>query len=544
MARFRSEADKGNVARGVGVALVIATLLALFYASYSAGDSSANHMAMLLLEKRKLKDQKEKLNECKHRQMAGMQQEAQMDANTAALKATNMKLEQQVEETMLKLESLEKKHLDCVGQADSQKETWTAADRERASRIEELRERNKHLQKTSGRLTNVKGMKFVLLDASIKKLKLENRYLREKLGMPGQEIDEDEIIAKWNHTLQSSVVASNRSEFEISLTRPPRGLNASKELTGEKVFFQSKGIDGHYVRPSWGNKTGTQPLRHGVQEKSESIISTISKQIRVIYDYALCAIGNTATFTYPTYMRPLGNKPDAKDISLIDILDTPLVEFCDDCKPQEETGEFKLACQGFSTREQYGSQLFWKMRSRIRFQERILLEADNFIADNDLGEFIAIRLNWDPSFKEDCTTLIENPPQIAYRRILKRKKVVEHTTGDLAQACFPSEELAVETINNIVAKVGSPKVYVSTAMGQEQWAALQEKISAKLFRLPESVADQEAIDIMIASQAKYFVANRFDVVSSQIVEFFYLHTPQRFQDYTMLWEGSDSISVW
>ena len=200
MARFSSEADKGNVVKSVGLAITAVLLLALFYGSYSAGDNTSNHMALLLLEQRKLKDQKEKLNICKHRQMAGAQHDAKMDANTAALKTTNMKLEQQVEETMLKLESLEKKHLDCVGQAESQKETWTSADRERATKIDELRERNKHLVKTSERLTNVKGMKFVLLDASIKKLKLENRYLREKLGMPGMEVDEELIIAKWNHT--------------------------------------------------------------------------------------------------------------------------------------------------------------------------------------------------------------------------------------------------------------------------------------------------------------------------------------------------------
>ena len=47
--------------------------------------------------------------------------------------------------------------------------------------------------------------------------------------------------------------ASNRSEFEISLTKPPRGLNASRELTVEKVFFQGKGTDGHYMRPKWGS---------------------------------------------------------------------------------------------------------------------------------------------------------------------------------------------------------------------------------------------------------------------------------------------------
>ena len=238
------------------------------------------------------------------------------------------------------------------------------------------------------------------------------------------------------------------------------------------------------------------------------------------------------------------SKPDSKDVSLIDVIDTPLVEFCDDCRPQEETGEFKLACQGFSTREQYGSQLFWRMRSRIRFKEPILIEADNFVNDNDLGEFIAIRLNWETSFKEDCSALINNPPQMAYRRILKRKKVTEYTKADLALACYPTEELVVETMNNLVAKTGSTKVYVSTSMSAEQWTSLQEKISAKLFRYPENSTNFESIDITIASQSKYFVANRFDIVSSQIVEFYYLLMPQRFQEYTMFWEGSDSISVW
>eukprot|EP01061_Rhynchopus_euleeides_P004681 TRINITY_DN13920_c0_g1_i2.p1 TRINITY_DN13920_c0_g1~~TRINITY_DN13920_c0_g1_i2.p1 ORF type:complete len:240 (+),score=79.29 TRINITY_DN13920_c0_g1_i2:405-1124(+) len=233
-------------------------------------------------------------------------------------------------------------------------------------------------------------------------------------------------------------------------------------------------------------------------------------------------------FIYPAHFKATSSSEKLQLLS--SVIDTPLVKFCAGCKPQEHTVEFRLACEGYSSDELYGSIMFWRMRSRIRFTLDILEEADRFISDKGLENSAAVRLLRKEA--ADCKDA-DVKPQMSYTRLLRRKVPEVSTTHD-AQ-CSPPDDVVVTAINKLVARTKVDRVYLSTDATEDELSNIVAQITVPVVRM-ETTEDvrTQAIDVVVASKSNHLIASRFGITSTQIVELFLLENALR----------TERVSVW
>jgi len=473
----------------------------------------------------------------------------QARTNYSRVKTTNLKGEQGQlwnsnhhlegeNERLVKVnEELEKKAIECAESIEMQKQEVSEEDRRNARILAELERRNKELRDKAKRYSNVQGMRTILLLANIKKLTEENVRLRNRLEMPKMDPNDEYIgslVQKWrkiDETLAEAgsdpkavpVLRPNGTEFSQILKRPKTDFRYEEKKNKGRIFIQSKGKDGEYNRPTWRGRVGTQPLKHGVMFGSKDAIETldVTRQFRVLYEYALCALGNNITkFIYPTQFR---RSPKGVTEMLHELVDTPLILFCDDCRPQHKTPEFKLLCQGYSTEVQYGSHLFWRMRSRLSFNPKFLKLADSWLEK----EGLALNRNGTLTVRFKQGEYVETArPQLSYSRLLKGRA---KELGESKKDQVPGVDTALEAVNKVIAERGVHTVYLTSDAPSKIIEQFKNGVKAKIVRYPGTGQRTEdaIVDIVIASRMESVIVNRFDITSTHIAEFFLLNNKLR-----------------
>eukprot|EP00756_Hemistasia_phaeocysticola_P016790 Hpha_TRINITY_DN15498_c2_g2::TRINITY_DN15498_c2_g2_i1::g.173050::m.173050 len=430
----------------------------------------------------------------------------------------NRRLEEDNERLVKMNEELEKRSMECAENSEQQKQAWTDEDRRHAGVLTKLEKRNKELLLRSKRLSNVAGMKMILLESNERKLGQENLLLREKLGLPAQEQNAEyvkSLVGKWDKSLQYRrriVFDPNRTEFSQILKKPQLDWKYSEDQHAARIFFMTRSNDGTYTRPSWNGRVGTQPLAHGVQTSNAPWKKNLAGLLKTLIDYSLCAVGNNITrIMFPTHFTEEAGS--IKELSMTDFVDTPLVLFCDDCRPQHHTEPFKLLCQGYTTREQYGTFMYWRTRSRISFANKYLQEADRWIAEQGLEpqSTLAVHLPRGRKVASWCTNRWRkggSRVSLTYRRLLKGK--VEELAST-EEECLPSLDNMAEGIQKVAKKAGATDVFVVGVTDGEEWAELAGKLGEgglKAHRLAPPSTAITVQNVAIASKMGHLLVPR------------------------------------
>eukprot|EP01062_Namystynia_karyoxenos_P080806 TRINITY_DN876_c0_g1_i1.p1 TRINITY_DN876_c0_g1~~TRINITY_DN876_c0_g1_i1.p1 ORF type:complete len:557 (+),score=169.91 TRINITY_DN876_c0_g1_i1:102-1772(+) len=541
-----SESQAGGTIAVLGALAAFAGLFTLAYRWGSSTQASEGSSRAGDAKRRSdfLRDQ---VRQCTKKTTHSQYRTANLKGEAATLWQTNKQLEEDNERLVKMNEELEKRSIECVEGSELQKQTWSDEDKKNADALNKLDKHNKELRLRSKRLSSVTGMRMVLLQSGVQKLGEENRRLRAKLGMESVAQDEayaNSLVAKWKDPQAGAaqisnlnwrnVVAPNRTEFTQILRKPKTDFQFDEDRHSRRIFFPTKTNDGDYTKPSWNGRSGTQKLQHGVHVGERYVTPVdISRSIRILYEYALCAMGNNITrFMYPNHFRATRNT--AED-SLVDYIETPLVLFCDDCMPQHRTGEFKLLCQGYSSEDQYGSFMFWRMRSRIVFKSTLRMAAERWMEHNDFTDrtsSLAVRL-----VRATSSSKCNRRPQLSYLRLLKGR--AHETSDSVEEQCNPSIAHVLKVIKSIARKNGVSKVFFSLeGVSEDEWSDLQtgvQEAGAQAFRrLPGGQrARDAALDILIASQMGRIIVNRWDITSTHIAEYFLLENRLRSQNITV-----------
>eukprot|EP01062_Namystynia_karyoxenos_P048536 TRINITY_DN36_c0_g1_i1.p1 TRINITY_DN36_c0_g1~~TRINITY_DN36_c0_g1_i1.p1 ORF type:complete len:595 (+),score=254.01 TRINITY_DN36_c0_g1_i1:126-1787(+) len=538
--RGSGAADNQQVA---AVAAVLTLMVALFVGAYRWGSSWQGEDVRRGSDLRQTGDYlRDQLKVCRSKTHYSLERTTSFKGESGVLWQGNRQLEEENERLVRLNEELEKKSIECVENNELQKQTWSEEDQKAARELAELDRRNKELRFTAKRLSSAQGMRTILLLASIRKLAEENRRLRQKLELPSVEPSDEYIaglVEKWRRVDKAlteagetgpmsdragEVLKPNGTEFSQLLRRPKLDWQLDHRHAA-LIFWQTKGPDGEYVQPSWLGRVGTPKLQHGVLVGQQfAPIMDIARQLRVLYEYALCAMGNNLTeFMYPTGFRTHSR---AAPESLHDYLETPLVSFCDECRPQHNSAEFKLLCQGFSSEDQYGSPLFWRMRSRLRFRSSLLKRAERWMEDSGFGgvnRTLAVRLKRG-DFEEKCQMIrSRGRPQLSFLRLLRGR--VRESSTSFDNQCFPGTEHVIRTINDVCGAKRIERVFLTTDAAQNEVDLIRSRVKVPVVvhrPTHRNYTHDTILEIVVASSMRYAILNRFDIQSTHIGEYFLL----------------------
>eukprot|EP01062_Namystynia_karyoxenos_P048541 TRINITY_DN36_c0_g2_i3.p1 TRINITY_DN36_c0_g2~~TRINITY_DN36_c0_g2_i3.p1 ORF type:complete len:578 (+),score=240.06 TRINITY_DN36_c0_g2_i3:89-1822(+) len=545
-------------ALGLGGVVLLAALFAAAY-HFGAGRQAEEGSQRTQDLKQRVDYTRDTLKKCQNRTRLSREHTHVLQGEGGEVWQRNKRLEEENNRLVRLNEELEKRNIECVENSELTKHRWRDEDNRNAERLSALDQENRLLRSQSKRLRGTQGMRTIILLATVKKLAQEMATLRQSLKLPAATIDSefiDSLVVKWMEIDSAArakgqvgplshhsgeVLPPNKSEMWSGLRRPSVLEQFDPDRRVRSMFVPKRGATGWRL-PCWNERCGTQDVRHGTYVGSRlAPITDVNRQMRVLYEYALCAVGNNITkFMYPTSFKRCKS---CHTEYVHNYIETPLVLFCDDCRPQHNTNTFKLLCAGNTAEQLYGSELFWRMRSRLRFKGRFFNIAYDWLDENRFGvpggrlkgsRTLAVRLPRGEEWAKACNAAREaKRPVLSYSKLLKAKDgVVEHS-DDHDEQCMPPWSVVYSKINARaawLAKDGGDaqvKVYISSGPGSisdAEWYDLQTNVNYPIFRRLSHgrPTEDDIVDSLIAACSERLILNRFDIKSSIILEAYQL----------------------
>eukprot|EP01062_Namystynia_karyoxenos_P048544 TRINITY_DN36_c0_g2_i6.p1 TRINITY_DN36_c0_g2~~TRINITY_DN36_c0_g2_i6.p1 ORF type:complete len:581 (+),score=240.10 TRINITY_DN36_c0_g2_i6:131-1873(+) len=556
VSRKKAEEQRRNIVLGSGAAVI----LVLFLATYLWGSKKQTKISQKQAGEIKSRGEflRKQLKQCQNGTRLRADKAVQLQGDAARLWSSNRQLEDENDRLLAVNDEMEHKKVECEENTKLTKQSWTDEDRLFSGKVWELQSVNAKLTQQVQRLSNSSiGMRSTILNALLQSLSKEHQKLRLEYDGMKPTVDRryvDELVSKWQK-IDAELVAAGKPGPMSSREGEVLPINASERVTPEvtvldrydpdrhakTIFIPRRGKDGNWQLPGWNGRQGTQKLRMGVYVRSKlNPVTTVNRQMRVLYEYALCALSKNITkFMYPSRFKRCAT---CKDDWLHNYIETPLVFFCDDCRPQHTTNAFKLLCAGTSAEAQYGGELFWRMRSRLIFKGAFRTKAEAWMLDNFFrvagldpkdkdkrwGKTISVRLPHigDPDWPKTCEVArTTKRPILAYTKLLKGRDGVTELSSDVDEQCSPPRALVKQAVNAKIKEMSQGedvRVYVSAGrnMTEAEWYQLQGDIDAPLYRRrpTERATEDDVIDTLISASCDVVFVNRFDIKSTQILE--------------------------
>eukprot|EP01062_Namystynia_karyoxenos_P048540 TRINITY_DN36_c0_g2_i2.p1 TRINITY_DN36_c0_g2~~TRINITY_DN36_c0_g2_i2.p1 ORF type:complete len:622 (+),score=257.96 TRINITY_DN36_c0_g2_i2:145-1866(+) len=558
--RLRRDQQQRGTLCVAGALALVAILFAIAYATGGKKQAKIGGRATLQL-KASGDFLRKQLRECSNRTKLSAGRVSRLQGESAEFYHANRQLEQENDRLVRLNDDLERSNLECEEDVRLKQHAWQLEDQTGRARLEELKGANAQLQGRAQLLGTNKGQGQTLLTLALQSLQKQHQDLRRDQGLLPATVDRayvDGLVAKWREidaemVKQGKVGPMSQREGEVL---PPNASEISPktnavvtvldmydpDVHAKSILIPKQDRLGNWQIPGWNGRYGTQPLRHGTYVNSRyAPVTDINRQMRVLYEYGLCAVANNITqFMYPTAYKRC---KDCHTEYLHNYIETPLVLFCDDCRPQHNTNTFKLLCAGNTAEQLYGSELFWRMRSRLRFKGRFFNIAYDWLDENRFGvpggrlkgsRTLAVRLPRGEEWAKACNAAREaKRPVLSYSKLLKAKDgVVEHS-DDHDEQCMPPWSVVYSKINARaawLAKDGGDaqvKVYISSGPGSisdAEWYDLQTNVNYPIFRRLSHgrPTEDDIVDSLIAACSERLILNRFDIKSSIILEAYQL----------------------
>eukprot|EP01065_Artemidia_motanka_P030029 TRINITY_DN3604_c4_g1_i1.p1 TRINITY_DN3604_c4_g1~~TRINITY_DN3604_c4_g1_i1.p1 ORF type:complete len:579 (+),score=203.34 TRINITY_DN3604_c4_g1_i1:142-1878(+) len=557
----KRDSDDGTNWTAVGLA---AALLTVFVGAYLWG--SRRQEAVGTKQTGELKQRgkyvRQQLRQCQNSSRLSDEKASELQGEVAALWSKNRVLEEDNERLLALNDDLEQKRGVCMEKTQLTKQTWKEDDQANSGLAWQLQGETARLRQQVNALDKTTGMRSTILLALVKALSKEHLELKEGLtgSSRGLVVDTkyvDGLVAKWKK-IDADLVAQGKPGPMTTREGDILPFNVSADFTmtskrevikvtdrydpdrlAKAIFIPRRGPDGKWQLPGWNGRQGTQTIRKGtyVRRKKFCPETSINRQMRVLYEYALCALSRNVTkFAFPTMFKRC---KDCVDEFLHNYVETPLVLFCDDCTSQHNSNAFKLLCQSTGAEQEYGSELFWRMRSRLLFKGTFRTLAENWSFDNFFraagmnpddkdkrwGKTLSVRLSsvGNPEWSKTCEAARQHKrPILSFTKLLKGKAT--EYSADVDEQCSPPLSVVKAKINEKIAELGTEKVrvYISTGRGMsdKQWYELERGITAPIYRRrpTERATEDDIVDTLIAASCDALILNRYDLKSTMILE--------------------------
>ncbi|KAJ9455020.1 hypothetical protein DIPPA_14587 [Diplonema papillatum] len=449
-----------------------------------------------------------------------------------------------------------------------QKDT-RAADAVTAKRQEKeaVVKRQAHLRSELARFGTA-GQDAIVLSSLMGDLTAEHQRLRRALGLPAVEVTDDYL---YERMYEISLNPDLRDQFydrqnEVQPVRPgelddfprvafePFTADAAqlRQLFVAQRVSADGGADAQWTEPSWNGHSARRNSTRGLHVGAALVGKPVSYLVTLLerlYDYALCAAArNLSDFLFPGAFTTRANET----VALPSLVATPFVSFCEDCVLNDKSTEFRFLCLGAAVKQQYGSLLFWRVRSRIVVSDSVRNAAARFIAENDAHQAVAVRVLSDAE-NERCHWMVlqQQEPLLFFSRVLSDNSTGVPFVRVYADATSPKQCIGAGAGSDLVARVvplkeahKASKVFVVGDLKDEQWASLENDFAAQGTQVVRIVrgsyateAEAFAVEMTVAAGLKGLLVSRNDPTSAFIVETYLIN-------HGFAPEAFDAISVW
>ncbi len=519
-------------------------LLAVFFAGYRFGirtETKAGNEAVIPLraEERSWQD---KLTKCHNDQHTFVTNDAVAKKKISELEEAARRQDLSNDEMYRRNEKLDTDSSVCTGELQAQFAQWQESDEKLAARIREISDVNTNWRVQIKRLTEVQAQSDMLLGMSLRRVREENFRLRALLGQSATEQDpivlENAVLEKWSPSIDTTTLQEVReiSTTENSTLKKSANIFVYNSSEHTELFFPTVKSDGSLSRPSYFGREGTSEVTKGtILGIKRRRIYSVAFLVKALYNYGLCAYrNNNPNFTYPDtfYIKPNSSRTHASEL-----IDTPLLRFCIDCKRWANSTEFRLACLGDTVDFQYGTRDFWAVRSMIRYHSAFYQAAEDLQVNLGLipdpgnapkkdgadplapGNYLAAIYRSDSAVQRRCTDGVwARHTEYITKRYPKRNF---YLSGRTAPMCSPPVAVWCDSVKNFVIANNITRVYVSTT----QRASIELKkcqfpsnvdvsISTPRQREPED----QVLDQIILSKGQYLISDAYSDLAQVVTE--------------------------
>eukprot|EP00758_Cryptobia_borreli_P014348 Tbor_TRINITY_DN5912_c0_g4::TRINITY_DN5912_c0_g4_i2::g.18717::m.18717 len=361
------------------------------------------------------------------------------------------------------------------------------------------------------------------------------------------EVLEQQDVSRVNSTTsppKPMVVLSQNISIHLP-QQPPKPLFIKKsQAANSSIFFVgAESLDGKPIRPSWNNNVMQIPIKSFKEAGRASM--TIIPQTSVaavmisLYDAVMCGAIKDTIVTIPSvfyWTHPTRNQSSVLT-ELYDVIDSPLLTLCDGCKYILETRIFQMACGLQPATMNYGSREFWVARSRLRFSPKVYELAETFLEEHNIdgdAPFISVVYHTSNSVDADCTKGSVNGtlPYLRHRLWISQNfgtKAVNHITpNDYDSQCAPSIADVKKGIQVMIEAMKLEDlistVYVSLPVEYTDILEQSKLKGIKIITRNINVAQDEAVDAVIASRARSILVSPFFKHSQIVTEMYLLYS--------------------
>lgn len=515
---------------GVGFA---AGLLILFFivGLYWGGKSEGKKSSVTANELHHREDAvRQSLRDCNEAEGKIVQHSDFLDSSASDIKDRNKKLDERNKELYQEHSDQETAIAKCQEETETQLTIFTEKDEERKRQLRNLKEEIEALDQSLRDLTQGHGMRTVLMHASL--AKAQERYQRvvKAINNPEYTVKTAEALLE-SHAQQLDKVDSLLEQNRLSVERVIANwthwrYNATAD--GD-IFLKTIDDDQEVIRPSAFGRVGTPPVSEvrRAMFRPNTVTASLAERFVKLYDFATCAWKlNNSNFTFPNnYYWHYHLEADKSFLS--NVVDTPMVIFCNGCHDRRKSLEFQIACGDELASAVYGGHDFWAARSRIRFYPSVEHEADNFMFANDLNnkKYLAVILHTSGDTYQRCEDMVTSGPGSHYLYIRGNfdEEDAHPITQDSVLQCSPHWDQIAARIKEIVnADSEIEAVYLSIEPDNMEHVRHEDLTGTNIVMMEQKNAFDEAVDIVVASRASKILVSPYLEQSQVVTEQFLL----------------------
>lgn len=469
------------------------------------------------------------LLDCKEAENKIMDVAQLLDESASDIKERNKKLDERNKELYHEHSEQEDAIAKCQEETETQMAIFTEKDEELKRQIGNLKEEVEQLQQALRDLTNGHGMRTVLLHASLTKMQERYQRLVQAIDHPAYWVrPADKLLVQYADKLDKmdAIIEKSREQVERTIVYWTHWrYNASAD---HDIFLNTLDEDQEVIRPSAFGRVGTPRVKILGRSafRGDTPTSSLADRILEFSDIAKCAYRlNNPNFTFPNnYYWHYHLEADRSFIS--NVVDTPLVVFCNGCNNRRNSKDFQIACADELTSTAYGGHNFWAARSRIRFYPAVEHEADNFIFANDLKgkKYLAVILHASADTYQRCEDQVSKSPYPHYLYIRGNfdEQESHNITQDPILQCSPTWEQLASRIKEIVSEEGSDieAVYLSIEPDSMEQVHHEDLQGIHIVMMEQKNAFDEAVDMVVASRASKILVSPYLAQSQLVTEMF------------------------
>ncbi|CUG84141.1 membrane-associated protein, putative [Bodo saltans] len=517
-----------TVGVGLGAAfLVILFVVGLYWGGKSEGKKSSETSNALHHREEAVR---QSVRECNDAEMTILKNGKHLDDAATEIKDRNQKLDERNKELYQEHSEQETAIAKCQEETETQLAIFTEKDEEQKRHLRNIKEEIELLEQSLRDLTDGHGMRTVLLHASIGKM--EERYKRvvQAIDHPAYFVRSPEkLLAKHASKLDKmdALLEQNRLLTERTITNWTHWRYNS--TADHDIFLNTVDSDEEIIRPSAFGRTGTPAVTELRRPlfRASTVTSSLAERFVKLYDFATCAWKlNNPNFTFPNnYYWHYHIEADRAFLS--NVVDTPMMIFCNGCHDRRYSKEFQIACQDELATAVYGGHDFWAARSRIRFYPSVEHEADNFIFANDLKgkKYLAVTLHASADTYQRCEDKVAHSPGSHYLYI--RGNFDEEENHPIAQdpilQCSPTWDQMATRIKETLAKDPEiESVYLSIEPESMDRVHYDDLPGVHIVMMEQKSAFDEAVDMVVAARATRILVSPYLEQSQVITEEFLL----------------------